>query len=67
MSRKTEAWQREMLVGTITPHIPNQVSDWEPYTISSKQVPCPKCGKSVKLIGKTTEDHYAATSNFICH
>ncbi|QGH79547.1 hypothetical protein SEA_LIMPID_246 [Streptomyces phage Limpid] len=56
-----------MLMGTITPHIPTQVADWEPYTLAEKKVPCPRCGKSVKLDGKAVELHYAATSNYICH
>ncbi|QOI67618.1 hypothetical protein SEA_BEUFFERT_250 [Streptomyces phage Beuffert] len=65
MSRKIEAFKREMLMGTITPHIPNQVSDWEPYAMT-KKVPCPNCGRMVKLNGKVVEQHYAATSNYIC-
>ncbi|AXH49359.1 hypothetical protein HWB76_gp041 [Streptomyces phage Blueeyedbeauty] len=67
MSRKTEAFRRDMMMGTITPHIPAQIPDWEPYVIAEKKVPCPRCGKSVKLNGKAVEQHYAATSNYICH
>jgi hypothetical protein len=65
MSRKIEAFKRDMLVGTIAPHVPNQRTAWEPFT-PAKKIPCPKCGKTVRLDGMNIEEHHAANANYVC-
>jgi hypothetical protein len=64
-TRKQDSFRQHMMLGTLNPHIPPQTG-WEPYDATSR-IPCPKCGKMVKLEGERPEQHYASLSSYICY